>query len=452
MRRRIAAVRMALVVTGMCVGPWAASASPQLVAGAQPGVCGSQIPATCRSVAPAGFYATECPVRVAVLGADMSAGGRFEVQRALKVGPHTVQLAETVGDAKSAARGLVPPSLLGVVAISSGLLHPLAAGSGLTVWINPAITLDTAETYANALLTAGIVDAEARVAAPTSQQALGTTAMLGLLRAAQAECQAPSLERENLAIREVVLTSELAGEIGRIAAPSLLFTLKNEAAKRDLTSRIALAHLITRMSKAGGVTVLANRMPDLVTFLRDLVSSGVYSSVARAGPTEEGVAWQQSVVRLASLSRPAVGGSGALRRSSTRHAAPLAGTWRGTVVAVSTTGIAARLADGVHRYLPSDHLAVFRDGAKTSLPALHSGDAVTVTTNSSGLAILVRADGVPAARRPASPAAPSEVRASNGPNVVAIAIIAAVILLALLLVPVVVAMLRRRRPNAARKF
>src|SRR5690348_17013635 len=96
--------------------------------------------------------AAGCASRVAVLGVDLSAGGRFEVQRALAVGPHTTQLDETMADERAEAHGLVPLELLGVKAVSSAVLHPLPAGAGLTVRLNPAITLDTAQTYANALL------------------------------------------------------------------------------------------------------------------------------------------------------------------------------------------------------------------------------------------------------------------------------------------------------------
>jgi hypothetical protein len=82
-----------------------------------------------------------CAARVAVLGANMSAGDRFEVQRALAVGPHTRQLDETLADGREEAPGLVPPDLLGVVAVSSGLLQPLPVGSGLTVWRGTVVSV-----------------------------------------------------------------------------------------------------------------------------------------------------------------------------------------------------------------------------------------------------------------------------------------------------------------------
>src|SRR5579875_2170594 len=218
--------------------------------------------------------AAGCASRVAVLGVDMSAGGRFEVQRALAVGPHTLQLDESVAAERAEAHGLVPPELLGVQAISSAVLRPRPAGTGLTVRLNPAITLDTAQTYANALLTAGVTDADVGVAAPTSQQAWGTTALLGLLRAARAACVAIDPARHDLAIREVVLTGELARSIGREAAPALLFALKSGAAGQRLSASAALAALVTRQAAAQGVAVPAAYRQPLVAFLHDLVTNG----------------------------------------------------------------------------------------------------------------------------------------------------------------------------------
>lgn len=161
-----------------------------------------------------------CSARVAVLGADLSAGGRFEVQRALRVGPHTRQLTETLAEEQVQAQGLIPPALLGRVAVSSGVVQPRPAGAGLQVHVAPAITLDTAQTYANALLTAGVTDALVRVAAPTAQPALGTTALLGLLRAAQATCVPLDPARVRLALREAVVASglEAATGVGRPGA------------------------------------------------------------------------------------------------------------------------------------------------------------------------------------------------------------------------------------------
>ena len=370
-----------------------------------------------------------CAARVAVLGANMSAGGRFEVQRALAVGPHTRQLDETLSDEREQAHGLVPPGLLGVVAVSSGLLQPLPAGSGLTVRLNRNITLDTAQTYANALLTAGITSAKVGVAAPTAQQALGTTALLGLLRAARAACVTVAPQRRDLAIREVALTGELAQEIGRQTAPSLMFALKSDAVSQRLLTPSALQALVVRDATARGVTVPRDGRAAIVAFLRDLVASGAYAGIAHAHPSARAVGALQVTVRLV---RAATGGTSAV------HAPVQAGVWRGTVVSVAATGVAARVRGAVYDFGLAPASRVYRNGRRRSIAALQPGDTITVTTNGAGLATLLRAVSSAAAARSAAATAPTETAG-------VIAVVAALLVLVLLLVPVLVGLLRRHR-------
>lgn len=380
--------------------------------------------------------AANCASRVAVLGVDMSAGGRFEVQRALAVGPHTTQLDETMAAERAAAHGLVPPELLGVEAVSSAVLRPLPAGSGLTVRLNPAITLDTAQTYANALLTAGVTDADVGVAAPTSQQAWGTTAMLGLLRAAQATCLSIDPARRDLAIREVVLTGQLARLIGRQAAPSLLFTLKADAVSKRVDSTNGLSALVTRDAGTANVAVPAVYRPALLAFLHDLVASGSYARIAAAHPTLSTSGLLQSTVRLGAAAAP--------RAPARTPAAPAvvshAGAWHGIVTAAGARGLTARLAGGPRTYTLAPAMQVYRNGQLSSVAALRAGDAVTVTTNAAGVATLVQASGPAVVAPVAAPAI----------NAGAIAGLALLVLLALLLIPFLVGWLRRRTPARRR--
>jgi uncharacterized protein YpuA (DUF1002 family) len=372
-----------------------------------------------------------CAARVAVLGANMSAGGRFEVQRALAVGPHTRQLDETLSAEREQAHGLVPPGLLGVVAVSSGLLQPLPAGSGLTVRLNRNITLDTAQTYANTLLTAGITSAQVGVAAPTAQQALGTTALLGLLRAARAACVTLTPQRRDLAIREVVLTGELAQEIGRQTAPSLLFALKSDAVSHRLLTPSALQALVVRDATARGVAVPRDGRAAIIAFLHDLVASGAYADVAHDHPSARVGGALQVTVRLV---RAVTGGTSAV------HAPVPAGVWRGTVVSVAASGVVVRIRSAVVDVGLSPASRVYRNGRRSSIAALQPGDTITLTTNGAALATLLRAASSAA---PAGPAATTATTETAG----AIAVVAALLLLMLLLLPVLVGLLRRHRAH-----
>lgn len=379
-----------------------------------------------------------CPSRIAVLGADMSAGGRFEVQRALRVGPHTVQLVETLADEQTQAHGLIPARELGTLAISSVLLHPLPAGSGLTVTLNPAVTLHTALTYVNALLTAGVTDADVGVAAPASQRALGTTALLGLLRAASAACLPVAPVRRDLAIREVVLTGELAGTMGRQAAPSTMLALKGDAVSRRLEAPSALAALVARDVAARGLVVPPALRPALVAFLRDLVISGVYRRIAAAAPSIASPTVLQTTVRSRTPSAPMK--PLPIRRAS--HAPSRAGVWRGAVTFAAAARFSARLRGGVRIFHPAPAMLVYRNGERGSPGALQRGDAVTVTTNAAGLATIVQAAG-------ATPRTATATTDHTTSAPAAAIVLAVVVVLALVGLPVLVALWRRRQVELA---
>lgn len=185
------------------------------------GLTGLSLPAVAHA------EAAPCGTPIAVLGADLTAEGRLQVERALGVGPSTRVLRETVADEGSTADDLVPPALLGRYAISSVILRLLSPGAGLHVTLNPNVTLYTARSYANALLTAGVTSGQVSIAAPSTQRALGTTALLSLLRAMRISCIAATITpaRQHLAIREFMLTHDLATDMGYTRAPRLMAAL-----------------------------------------------------------------------------------------------------------------------------------------------------------------------------------------------------------------------------------
>ena len=170
----------------------------------------------------------------------------------------------------------------------------------------PAITLDTAQTYANALLTAGVTDALVRVAAPTAQPALGTTALLGLLRAAQATCVPLDPARVRLALREAVVAAALRRPQGWAArGPPLLFALKRAATTLHPLTPAVLAALITRTAAPQHVTVPATLQPALATYLHDLASAGAYAGIAARTSVVTGATLADAAIHLAAMPVPA---------------------------------------------------------------------------------------------------------------------------------------------------
>ena len=307
----------------------------------------------------AAHAAAPCGAPIAVLGADLTAEGRLQVEQALGVGPSTRVLRETVADEGSTADDLVPPALLGRYAISSVLLRLLPAGAGLHVSLNPNVTLYTARSYANAMLTAGVTNAQVSIAAPSTQRALGTTALLSLLRAVRISCIAATITptRQHLAIREFMLTHDLATDMGYTQAPRLMAALKAATATGD-RSRAAVAARAQQTANTLGLPIASSLQGPLITFLQDLARSGAYAGVARARPSIHDAPPTRTSV---SLPRPAHGGLA-----------------HGSVVAYDAGTLSVRQRDGIHTYRLAPNVPIISAGASSSSAVLVPGATVSV--------------------------------------------------------------------------
>ncbi len=331
-----------------------------------------------------------CSTSIAVLGADLTPAGRLQVEKALGVGPTTRVLPETVADEGSTADDLVPPALLGRYAISSALLRLMPAGAGLHVTLNPNVTLYTAQAYANALLTAGVVNASVAIAAPSAQRALGTTALLSLLRAARLSCIASTVTplRQHLALREFILTYDLAAGMGYTAAPRFMAALKTAVAGER--SPATLAGSVQKTSAALHLTIPATVRQPLITFLTDLAQSGVYMPVAHARPSIKVVSPSHARVSLHATPQPA----------------PRGGLAQGVVVSLKANRLAVRQRDGIHQYKLAPSIAIVRAGVSVTTRALVPGAAVQVDYDGMATRITVAAP----SNRSTPPLAPRTVQ------------------------------------------
>ena len=333
---------------------------------------------------PAGVRGATCGTPVAVLGADLSAAGRAEVARTLGLQPGIPRLVESLADERVQAHGLIPAPLLGKVAVSSVILRPLPPGSGLRVSQNGNVTLYPAEAYASALLTAGVTDADAIIAAPESQRALGTTALLGLLRAATVSCAAVNPARHDLAIREFALTNALTDAMSATEAARLLAATKVAAVAARRAGGPDLATVLAEESTKLHVTVPAGLRAPLLAYLGDLARGHLYDAVVAARPLFGGVPPLQATVLFA---RP---GSAPL---------PYPGVVHGTLVSADAGRVSVRQRDGVHRYPLAPDVQVYRDGSAAGIGALRPGDAVTATISGDRHAATISASGVPGPAR-----------------------------------------------------
>lgn len=132
--------------------------------------------------------------------------------------PDYVQLEVTNGEEHQYLDAYLPASVIGSRAFSSVKLIPQAEGSGLSI-TTYNINYCTVSMYKNALITAGMEDAEVTVAGPFELS--GTAALIGAVKA-YADSQGEEVDEEALetATNEIVLTGELGEEMGDAEAVS----------------------------------------------------------------------------------------------------------------------------------------------------------------------------------------------------------------------------------------
>ncbi|ARK29368.1 DUF1002 domain-containing protein [Halalkalibacter krulwichiae] len=161
----------------------------------------------------------------------------------------------------------ISASRIGTRALSSSKITLREEGAGLTVQANN-IDWVSEEMYANALITAGVEDADIYVTAPIKVS--GTAALTGLIKAYEvaAEVVIPE-EQKQIANEEMVRTGELSESIGVEEATELMNRIKEEIANNAVETEDDLRELIRRIAAELGVTLTDEELDGLVSlFMR----------------------------------------------------------------------------------------------------------------------------------------------------------------------------------------
>lgn len=127
--------------------------------------------------------------------------------------------------------GVVPAGKIGNNAISSVMITYTEKGSGLNVNTSDRITYITDQNYINALVTAGVEDADIKITAP--KNASGTAALTGIMKAYEVSTgKAIDEDIKKVANEEMVRTAELGDLIGNDKATELINLIKQEIAEK----------------------------------------------------------------------------------------------------------------------------------------------------------------------------------------------------------------------------
>jgi uncharacterized protein YpuA (DUF1002 family) len=205
--------------------------------------------------------------QVVVLGADLTASQRQQMLSTFGVKESDVRVLEvTNAQERQYLQGIVPDAQIGTRAISSVYVRPTKAGSGLKVQTKN-ITYVTAETYANALVTAGVKDADVYAAAPVPVS--GTAALTGIFTAFESATGTTVPDQQKkVATEELAVTAKTGQEVGDPAkVAALVKQVKEEMVKQGLTDPAAIKALILSVSAQLGIKLTTSQVDQLTQVL-----------------------------------------------------------------------------------------------------------------------------------------------------------------------------------------
>lgn len=193
------------------------------------------------------FNALASAREVVSLGADLTPQQEREMLELFGVNKDDVKIIRVTNqEMRQYLGGLVPEKQLGTTAYSSAHIKLAPRGHGITVktyniaWVSK-------EMYANAMVTAGIEDADVVVAAPF--QVSGASALTGIMKAFEkASGKKLDEDAKKAANEELVVTKNLGEEIGQDEAAGFIQEVKEEVIREKIEDPDDLIALIKRIA------------------------------------------------------------------------------------------------------------------------------------------------------------------------------------------------------------
>ncbi|MGM9986743.1 MAG: DUF1002 domain-containing protein [Bacillaceae bacterium] len=143
--------------------------------------------------------------------------------------------------------GVIPAAQIGTKALSSSKITMKENKTGIIV-ITKNINWVTPKMYTNALVTAGVKDAEVYVTAPLNVS--GTAALTGLMKAYELSSGKEIDDAtKKVANEEMVTTAKLGSEIGDEKANNLVTNIKERMAQEEPTTEKEIHGIVTDVAK-----------------------------------------------------------------------------------------------------------------------------------------------------------------------------------------------------------
>ena len=230
------------------------------------------------SVLPGAAAAGDVPTdqAVVVVGADLMEDQVEQIYTMFGLTRGTLpELTVTNAEERAELRGLMDEAVIAMRSLTCVYVQKLEKGAGLNV-TTYNISSCSATMFLNAMLTAGIDDANVLVGAPYPVG--GTEALTGIYKAYEALTGVPlDATARELGTRELTMTGDLGSAIGREDSSGIIGDLKqilNETAK--MTDQ-QLRRRIEQIAGEHNVKLTERQIQQLITLCRSLEKLGVSS-------------------------------------------------------------------------------------------------------------------------------------------------------------------------------
>ena len=206
--------------------------------------------------------------RVVTLGADLTQDQKDTMMRYFKTDASQVQiLTITNQDEREHLGDYIPLEQIGTRTLSCAYVKPTQSGGIKVRTAN--LNYVTGNMIANALSTAGVTNCEAVAASP--YEVSGTGALTGVIMAYEsASGQKLDSTKKDLATKEVVVTGDLAQQVGNDNATNIINQAKLQIIGDNIQNADEIYNIVNNIAVQNNVTLSQEEMETIVALLQEI--------------------------------------------------------------------------------------------------------------------------------------------------------------------------------------
>lgn len=207
---------------------------------------------------------------IVTLGESLSASQRDWVLERVEAPAGIEPIITTAADEEKYLGDSVPQAQRGGGMYSSARIK-LTDGTGLDIKTEN-VTWVTEDMYANALVTAGVTDADIYITSPI--RVTGTSALTGIMKAYDQTAAETGIqlseERKDLAQEELAVTSEIGKAVGQEDVAGLMNEIKAEIANKAPETNIEIRDIVIQVLNQNNVQLSDTQLTQLTTLFENM--------------------------------------------------------------------------------------------------------------------------------------------------------------------------------------